>query len=42
MEKVPYTVSNTEKFLNQFVPYQLYRFLVLNSKVLRAVFHHPD
>lgn len=42
MKKVPYHVSDREKFLNQFVPYQLYRFLVLNSKILRAVFHHPD
>lgn len=42
MNKVPYHVSDMEKFMNRFIPYQMYRFIVLNSKILRAVFHHPE
>ena len=41
MTKQAYTVSNFERFLMRFTPYQLYRFCILNLKMLRAIFAHP-
>lgn len=35
-----YTVSNFERFLQQFTPYQLYRFLMLNWKIVRVLLKH--
>lgn len=35
-----YRVSNFERFLMQFSPYQAYRFVVLNLKIMRALLKH--
>lgn len=35
-----YRVSNFERFLQQFWLYQIYRFFVLNFKIVRALFKH--
>jgi hypothetical protein len=35
-----YTVSNFERFLQQCFIYQVYRFFVLNLKIMRVIFKH--
>lgn len=35
-----YSVSNFERFLSQFALYQIYRFFVLNFKIVKALLKH--